>query len=459
MKIPVLLFLLVFGIGLIVSPKIGVSWDEPDNIYASGKFEGKIYSQNKDPARYPPFPIYIGTGITLLRRATDAQGIITSFHIATALFFALLVATVYQFARYLNLSHFASLFAAFVTFLYPTLFGYGYSNIKDTAQAAMFTLALYLLVKKRLLAGGVAWGLALATKFNAVYVPLIWVVGEFRAVRDIKKFFFVFLVGLGVVFLVWPYLWPDPVGRSLSVIRYFTSVGQGYAVWWNGELFRVGSGQSLWWYPWGHLLVNTPIPILILSLIGLIRVIRQKKHTILLVWLLVPLVRTLFPWANFYDGLRHFVEILPALALLSAVSVNGKFTKILACFTLIQLLYINASLFPYSSGYYNMLAKNPNVNFDRDIEALSIREGMDYLHETYGTVRVWAPVGGHLSWYLVQPGDSYVYSTADADSIILVNKSSHIRQGEFKKTLGKDFFLDYTISRGNSIFAWVYRKR
>ena len=124
-----------------------------------------------------------------------------------------------------------------------------------------------------------------------------------------------------------------------------------------------------------------------------------------------------------------------------------------------ELLFINATYFPYSTGYYNFLARDPNVRFDRDIEALSVKEGVDYVHKTYGAVKLWSPIGGHLSWYYLTQEDRYVYSPEDADSILLINKSSHIRQAEFHETVRNDFTLDYVIRRGNAVAAWVYRRK
>ena len=86
--IPFLLFLLFFGISVISSSSIGPSWDEPDNIYAGGTylkffrtfnpavftardqsvFDGRIYAQDENLARYPPVPILVGSFFTSLAR-------------------------------------------------------------------------------------------------------------------------------------------------------------------------------------------------------------------------------------------------------------------------------------------------------------------------------------------------------------------------------------------------------
>jgi hypothetical protein len=512
-----LLFILVFIVGVSLISRIGPAWDEPDNIFSGGQywnyvksglnqkifnsrdltasyFSDVIFTQDPTTARYPPVPNVIGTAVALLGErlglAHTAATIITEFHFVSVLFFALLVATVFKFGGLLGLGIWESVFAALLCALYPTMFGHGLSDLKDAAQVSLFTVSLYLLVKGTLkkiphnvVLGAVVWGFALATKFNAIYVPIIWFlwrITDCRHARDKKvlisiftSLFLILLIGFITMFIAWPYLWNQPIAHMVEVVTYFTSVGQGYRVFWNGVLYQVGVGKSLWWYPWANVLVVTPPLLLVAIGIGIGRWIlsivtkRKEACTILLLvfWIGVPLARSILPTAAFYDGLRHFIEVLPPLFLfaafgLSRVSVSGirMACIVLAIGVLGHLAYIDYTYFPYSSGYFNMFAGNPNVRFDRDIEALSVHEAVGYVHAAYGRVRIWVPIGGHLSWYYLTSGDQYVYSESDADTIVLVNKSSHSSQKEFAATIANTYQLTHTISRGNAIFAWIYRK-
>ncbi len=496
----ILLFLLVFATGAILAPKIGVAWDEPDNIFSAGVFVNyftngfnpKYFSDRTDkasafgsfiipndhsPARYPPVPNYAGLLVAgfgrLLGYASSAAGLITAWHIATAFFLAILVATTYRFGRLLGLSQGMSVVAALFVFLYPQTFGHGLSNSKDTAQAAMVTVALYYLVKNRLVTGGILFGLGLATKFNAIYVPVIWALSRgisgIRGVKGrIQEFLIVFMVGVATFIVVWPFLWTDTAARLKEMAAYFLTVGRGYPVLWNGTLYTVGVGKSLWWYPWASLLVTTPLLLLALMILGGIKGIRgiKGRTRILFIWFLVPLVRTIWPWSAFYDQLRHFLEIIPALALLAAFGLSWiaeRFPRVAAVVSVAaigQLMFIAVVYFPYNTGYYNALAASPNVNFDRDVEGLSVKEGIDWARKTYGRLRLFVPVAAHLSWYYLTPSDSYEFSLARADTVVLINKQSHridTQYLEFERAK-KEFSLVYTIRRGNAVFGWVYRR-
>ena len=455
-------------------------------------FSNVIYTQNPAIGRYPPVPNYVGSFFMLTAERIGipltSHAIITAFHFATVLFFAILVVTVYELSLLFGLPLPFAVFTAVVTFLYPSLFGHGLSNLKDTAQVSLFTLAMYVCIKgeiknsfRTIALGGIIWGLGLATKFNAIYVPIIWSVWSIflfpirprRLVTFSMSFLVLLVCGLVTMFIVWPYLWTDPLNRLMSVVRYFTTVGTGYKVFWDGVLYQVGVGNSLWWYPVVSLLLVTPIAISICFVVGILRVLRDavtrrnrgSLRLVLVIWIVVPLVRALFPSAAFYDGVRHFLEILPPFLILAVIGIQSLSVRVkypvaafLCIIFIVHLVYINSLYFPFSSGYYNFLAQNPNVQFDRDIESLSIREAIDYIHTAHGPSTVWAPLGGHLAWYYLTSGDRYVYNAPEADSIILINKSSHFSKQEFELSLPSGYHVEHIIARGNEIFAWIYRK-
>ena len=123
-----------------------------------------------------------------------------------------------------------------------------------------------------------------------------------------------------------------------------------------------------------------------------------------------------------------------------------------------QLMFINIVYFPYSTGYYNALARDPNVNFDRDIEALSVKEAMDYVHRRYGNVRIFFTIGGHLSRYYLTQGDWYMNEDkGERDIIVEVNKASHFRFSDIDASLS-GYTMIHEIRRGDAIFARIYKK-
>jgi len=540
--IPLVLFLTVLVTGVLLSPRIGPFWDEPDNIYSAGVyfsffrqgfdqqlllsksknisiFADRILTQENSIERYPPLPNYLGAGLAVLAEhlgyTLRARELIIVFHWASSLFFALLVVTVYAWSRLIGLSNFLSGFTALTAYLLPTLFGYGYSDLKDIAQVSLFTASLYFLVqgtlkaKTRLLVlGALIWGLALATKFNAVYIPLIWgfwlvlITWQRAAKRNFSgllrllgqllvKISLVVCLGLVAMVVVWPYLWVDTLARLVKVIAYFTTIGRGYHVFFQGQIYTVGLDASLWWYPLINLLFTTPLPLLLLMALGKLTLLgillraffrpkswsrSQTSFLMLAIWLVVPVSRIFLPGSAFYDGIRHFLEILPPLLIMASLGLAtlagwlsrllklGKqalIIQILALALVVYLVGINFSYFPYSVGYLNLLAASPNQNFDRDVEGISVKEAIDWLHANYGAVKVWIPINAHQTWYyLTREDEDMASQTQNSDYIILINKGSHARRWEFEQDpLLQNFTLLHTITRGQAIFGWIYGRR
>lgn len=526
--LPVILFALVLGVGVVAAPAIGPAWDEPDNIHSGGVywkffqqglkpqaltnpeskqaslFGERVFTQKHELSRYPPFANLVGTGVVvgtekILDRDLSGREIITIFHLLATAFFAVLVAFVYKWGRLLGMTRAVSGVTAILAFLYPTLFGYGFSNTKDIAQTSLFTVSLYYMVfglkgpttKKgwSLMIGSVVWGLALATKINAIYVPVIWggyfFLRNWRDWSNFRKLAKFLFIGLTTAFLLWPYLWFEPRTRVWEVVSYFSGVGQGYKLIWNGQLFSAGS-SGLWWYPLLTFVYQTPPPVLIIGLIGLISLAAATKggrwvglfanpRSILLIWIAVPLMRIFFPAAVFYDGNRHFLEVIPAVMLVVGVGLEtiAESLRSLKRFRLQNavklssivglmgyLVFLNFQFFPYSTGYYNFLAQNPNSNFDRDIAGLSVKEGVDWLHANRGKFRLYMPIARHLGWYYFQPDDIDTYELNAADAVIVVNKVSHTRVSPEVDLVRKSdkFVLAKEIKRGPAVFGWVYVK-
>lgn len=563
--IPFVLFITFFAVSVLLAPHFGPSWDEPDNIFAGGVYHNffrnnfnpsiltlryeksasvyseRVFTQNFDLERYPPFPLLIGSGAVwlyeLLNGSVTGGQIISLYHIASGLFLSLSVVATYGLSRLLKQSHLVSLIAAVLLGLLPTMFGHGLSTIKDSAQVAMFTSGLFFLVsftyshrRRYLFIGAILWGLGLATKFNAIYIPIIWF-GHYLSVflsdhlqrrsnQSWQEFIISILtsatktlipslisflsLGILTMFIVWPYLWFNPWARFLEVVRYFTTVGAGYQVAWMGERFMVGVGQAYWWYPLGSLFLATPLVIILCFLTATVLLLKKRlsiiyqwitnnphkqiKHhqlpgLLVALWLTIPFLRIFSPTAAYYDGMRHFMEVLPVIAIISAIGIQTVITIIvtsrlkdhlpflnrpqsatwlllgLSTIVVTQLSFFNAYLFPYSSAYLNPLAgTNKNIGFDRDFSGLAMFEGMKFIQANYQAPFVWGPIAGHLSWYYMPPGGTYVYSQYDADTIIYINKISHSTQAELEAMLPSDFQLAHTIKRGSDILGWVYRR-
>ncbi len=205
----------------------------------------------------------------------------------------------------------------------PRVFCHLMANIKDFPLMVFFTLALVAGFRafdagsaRGLLAAGALWGLALGCKANALFLPLVPLAiaalgGLPEAWRGRRAR--LLLAGLGagalgalVMLAVWPYLWADPVGRLIENLRFVTM---------RGGTTRPESLAPVL----QAILLTTPPAFLALFAAGLVPALRragrrQRDALLLLAWIAAVLCRYLVPGAVNYDGVRHFLELFPAMA-------------------------------------------------------------------------------------------------------------------------------------------------
>ena len=213
----------------------------------------------------------------------------------------------------------------------PRVFGHLMANIKDFPLAVFFALtciaflAAYEAGSTRGLAlAGVLWGLALGVKANALFLPgiVVAVVLLGRTPEPWRgqkpKLFGVLTLagGLGVLTLLiaWPYLWGDPIGRALQHFEYIAL---------RGNFTRPESFAPVL----EAILLTTPLPLLALSVLGSILCLqraiqeRDRLSILWLAWVAVVLGRYLPPQAVNFDGVRHFLELFPALTALAGIAL------------------------------------------------------------------------------------------------------------------------------------------
>ena len=244
--------------------------------------------------------------------------------------------------------------------LHPMFLGESRFNIKDPVEAAFFALTLFLLWSaviqrkpqeepKRLLLAGVAFGLALATKFNALFIlPIfvLWHALELAIDPDWRKSVMQALtwrvaagyagfVGIGVamVYIFWPYLWSNTVTRLGKILGFYTHLGTGQR--YNVEYLLPGGFN---YYPLIDVIYRTPMVTLLLAGVGIAGTVvwfvrkglAQKKVAdgalaTYVLWLLIltlPIARVVAPGSSLYGATRQIMEHIPALALLAGLGAK-----------------------------------------------------------------------------------------------------------------------------------------
>lgn len=260
--------------------------------------------------------------------------------------------------------------------LHPMFLGESRFNIKDPVEATFFTLTLYLLWSavmarkpqeepKRLLLAGVAFGLALATKFNALFIlPIfvLWHALELAIDPDWRKSVVKALtwrvglgyvgfigIGVGMVYIFWPYLWGNAFEHLGKVFAFYTHLGTGQPY---NEQYLLPGGFN--YYPILDAIYRTPLVTLVLVVIGIASTVvwfvrkglAQKKvadatlatYVLWLLMLTLPIARVVAPGSSLYGATRQIMEHIPALALLAGVGASVLFNKLTLRVSLIVVI-------------------------------------------------------------------------------------------------------------------------
>ncbi|MEM7355242.1 MAG: hypothetical protein AAF657_30810 [Acidobacteriota bacterium] len=354
--LPLSLVVLLFAGGWAALDQYNVTWDEALGDFFFGQrylsfytsldpayldFRGDPYPEGhrpdlrQSPFRFRPWEHYPVGGTLAALTSTVFSGALglldpfDGFHAANLFLAALLL---WVFFRFLE-QHFGLLAATVaVGFLFtaPRVFCHLMANVKDFPLMVFYTLTLVVFFRaweggsvRGVVAAGALWGISLGTKANALFLPavplgLIVLGGLPAAWKGRRDRVFLALAGAAVagglvMVAVWPYLWGDPVGRLGENLRFL--------------FFRKDSTDPDSLAPVLQAIgLTTPPAFLACFAIGLIPCCRmawrrQREALLLLVWIVAVLGRYLSPQVVNYDGVRHFLELFPAMAAIAGLGV------------------------------------------------------------------------------------------------------------------------------------------
>ena len=222
----------------------------------------------------------------------------------------------------------AGVAAAAALLLAPRFLADAFNNLKDAPEACLYALAVLAFAAAlarprpaRFALAGALTGLALAQKFNALFIPpqvlLFWLLANgVRRLRGRPALAFPWTgaalaaaCGLLAWLAVSPMLWTDTLGGAAVFLEYWRKQGL--------LPFAVNRWDGLLAWLW-----TTPPALLALAALGACRPrMDDDDRCLLMLGVLLPVGRTALPHAINFDGVRHFLEFQPFLALLAAAGV------------------------------------------------------------------------------------------------------------------------------------------
>ena len=362
----------------------------------------KFFNYNHE---HPPL-VKLTQGLTyhlfhgLLGVASPSQG----FRAAGFGFSALAVFATYLLGRELVSARVGLVAAALLTAI-PRLFFDAHLACFDVAITAMWALSIYFFVRayrappdkvvRFALEAGLVWVLGLATKLNALFLPLVfvfvWLVAPEDSLRprvvralggglDVRLprvplvLITCALIGPVVFVATWPYLWHETFLRIGTYIGFHLH-HEHYPISYFHDLLV--KPPFPWSFPVVMSAVTVPGPIFGLGCLGLVVatarafVRRSVPDAALFAATALPVFLIAMPSTPIFGGVKHWYNAMPSLAVLAAVvlfwavdAVSARLTPAasrLATALAVALAvlpgYLGAAhTHPNGIGYYNALA-------------------------------------------------------------------------------------------------------
>lgn len=466
-----ILVLVVFtAAGLLTADRYGLTWDEPENLVVGERYlaffqTGDVtlldFSRPRpevdnpdglqlrllDSHAHPPLP-NIAAAVTgrVLSRWTGWMDPVDARHAAIVIAGGLTLAITYLFARE-TLGRPVAALAVLALAVFPRFVGHAHYNLKDIPKTLLFAFTLWGLwrgvVFRRpgwIVGAGLALGAGLSVRpnlFVAAVVGFLWAGLRFHywwGELQLRLALFTIPLAAAAGFIVaWPAMWVMPLKTAGRLWEYWIWVGF--------------TGRQGWTpYPMLALVFATPLPTLLLAcwgMVGSVRLWHGDEHrslVLLWLWLGLPLVRASMPGMNVYDGIRHFLEVAPALAMLAAIGAEevawlvGEAIRRLPHRVVhagVALLFLPALLdlvrfAPYEIAYFNRL-----IGGLPGAQAAGIRDATDYWGTSYRRGFAWLNDNASPDAFLYMPaGQTHLAAAVHGlwlrEDIVLISEGESV---------------------------------
>lgn len=386
--------------GLLIFRDYGLTWDEPlfykyaDALgyaytpvnWISGHFDlNQSYGPSSDDHknRGPAYLLLAREPVYFLERLNIDPG--STWHLINFMTFLLGVYFLYRICERFVPPW--SAFAASALFVFqPLLWGQAFINPKDMPFLVFLTGSIFLgfrmVDQLENLKGGTKWQttsqillpaffLGIATS-NRVLGPLagflvvIYFLCRHPNWRNAVWILIYGFLSIGFMLATWPYLWESPF-RFLQVFQFMSDNPTVLPVLFGDQIYHAFDLPRRY-LPFFLLFTLTEIiwPLFFLGLIAAYRKVKNDLPKLIEVWLIlawfiIPLAYAVVSRPPIYDGMRHFLFILPPIFILTGFAFDYLFklikskwiNSLLVMVLLVPGIYEAAQLHPYEYTYYN----------------------------------------------------------------------------------------------------------
>lgn len=335
----------------------------------------------------------------------------------------------------------SGVFAAWFLITLPAFFGHSLFNSKDIPFACAWVWAMGawcdVLTGDRSawrpwVRAGLLSGLVLALRPGGLTLLLcvalgLWVLLRCTGARPASGMGHLGRTGVAlaiawtVMVLPWPWAHEQPILHPLRAMSEASSFSAVYDVLFNGRIYA--SDALPRYYVPEYLLITLPPALLVFVAAGKLSLFfgsgarearRHPSVLLLLAWAGIPIALAILRRPNLYDGLRHFLFILPAAAVLAGWGAGTLWSLLrrrfgaVAAASVVGALAVTpvvplVRLHPYAYTYVSLLGggmDGVHRRMETDYWLTSYREAAEWIHAHAepgedGKVVVWAAANGY----------------------------------------------------------------
>jgi hypothetical protein len=322
-----------------------------------------------------------------------------------------------------------------------------------------------------ILPAGIILGLAVSIRIFGIWAGVL-VAGYILWRSGFKSWLVIAaygLIAISVMYLTWPYLWPDPIGHFVETVQVMAQHPWPGSVLFNGATYAANDLPA--YYVPLLLGIQLTEPVWALVIVGLAaayyglarnRTDHRELLLLSLVWFVVPLVTFVVLRPTLYDNFRQIFFILPPIFFIAGLAFEQVrkplLQGILIALVIMPGLVAYVRLHPYEYVYYNQFIGGAGAVVDRfelDYWATSYREAAEEINRIAPpNANVWVDEPDHVFSTFART-DLNLYSAFIADRADHYDFVVTLARYDKEKTSFPEAKIVYTVTREGAVFAII----